>query len=263
MNAIRIKKHIRILTVKAGIFRPLRSLVFWMRGSRYLQCESDFHRRLINAGQLVFDVGANRGQSSEVFLSLGARVIAFEPQMELHGEIRQVCRHNPNLTIEGLGLGAVEETRRFFITAYDQVASLRDDWEGERIGEEVIQVSTLDRQIARHGLPSYCKIDVEGWELPVLQGLSQAIPIISFEYHTSSDEILQATSVLERLSKLGRYYCNFKESSGLDFALSNFISIDQFIADFSRHLSNGLKDGYGDIFCTLDPKLIRMIASHD
>ena len=35
--------------------------------------------------------------------------------------------------------------------------------------------------IASHGLPAYIKIDVEGYELQVLQGLHQPIRALSFE----------------------------------------------------------------------------------
>lgn len=257
MNFMRFKKRVRTLAVKAGIFRPLRNLVFHLRGGSPHRQEVEFHSRFIQKGMLVFDVGANRGQSAEIFLDLGARVIAFEPQKDLHGEIKQACRRSKNLTIVSLGLGAQKETRRFFTTSYDQVASLRDDWEGLRIGETTIELSTLDLQIAKFGLPGFCKIDVEGWEIHVFEGLSQPIPLISFEYHISESETPKALKVLEMVASLGGYYCNLKEPGRCEFSLKDFIPIREFTKKFPCNLDLSYSDGYGDIFCVIDPFCIR------
>ena len=257
MTFLALKKRIRHIAARLGVLRPLRSLVFMMRGVKSLQSDLAWYARLITPGQLVFDVGANRGQSSEIFIQLGARVVAFEPQLDLHSEIRQLCKNSPMLTLEAYGIGDREETRRLYLTEYDQVASLRDDWEGIRLGESDVQISTLDKQIEHYGLPDYCKIDVEGWELKVFEGLNHAIPLISFEYHLSPAEVVCAISVLDRLALLGDYHCNLKKADSEDFTLSNFLPLSQFRALFPESLSPPLTEGYGDIICVLDPSSIR------
>lgn len=228
-----------------------------MRGGSNHNSEIEFHRKFLKKGNLVFDVGANRGQSSEIFLAIGMEVVAFEPQADLHNEIRQVCRNSPNLTIECLGLGAKEERLNFFVADYDQVASLRADWEGQRIGELSIDVSTLDMCIKKYGLPYFCKVDVEGWENEVFKGLSQSIPIISFEYHTSDKEIGEAIKVLERLQILAPYFCNIKRANAQEFSMVVSKPISEFI-DFYPGLVKEFPEGYGDIFCALDPTLINI-----
>lgn len=40
----------------------------------------EFYSQFIHPGDLVFDVGANVGNRTKIFLRLGARVVAFEPQ---------------------------------------------------------------------------------------------------------------------------------------------------------------------------------------
>lgn len=257
MDKLLFKKRVRSLAAKLGILRPLRRLVFRLRGTAASYDERKFLGRFVGPGSLVFDVGANRGQSSENYIALGARVIAFEPQTDLHPEIRQLCNNSPDLTIESCGLGSQVETRRFFITAYDQVASLRDDWEGTRIGETTIEVSTLDIQIGRHGLPDYCKIDVEGWELEVLSGLTKPIPLLSFEYHNSPGEIGKARAVLERIGSLASYHCNIKEPAGSDFLLERFLPLEEFARLFPDGLSPAPQGGYGDVFCAIDVASIR------
>ena len=97
MDKILFRKRVRALAARIGILRPLRAIVFKWRGN-YETREVDFLRRFIGAESLVFDVGANRGQSSENYIKLGARVVAFEPQEDLHPEIRQLCRTVPVLS---------------------------------------------------------------------------------------------------------------------------------------------------------------------
>lgn len=257
MDKIIFRKRVRAVAARLGILRPLRAIVFKLRGGTNGNREVDFLSRFINAESLVFDVGANRGQSSENYIKLGARVVAFEPQEDLHPEIRQLCRKSPRLVIASCGLGSREEVKRFFLTSYDQTASLRDDWEGERIGEKSIHVSTLDHQIAIHGMPSYCKIDVEGWELEVLKGLSRPIKIISFEYHQSAKEIEKAKEVLLRIKELGDYFCNIKQSADDVFLMAEFIPIAVFADMFPGQLNPAPVTGYGDIYCVIDPSLIR------
>jgi FkbM family methyltransferase len=256
MDPLLFRKRVRALAAWLGILRPLRKLVFRLRGDLEDSTELNFLGRFVRPGCLVFDVGANRGQSSEHYIALGALVVAFEPQTDLHPQIRQLCANSRRLTIEACGLGSKEETRKFFLASYDQVASLRDDWEGSRIGETSIQVSTLDRQIARYGAPSYCKIDVEGWELEVLSGLSEPLALLSFEYHNSPAEIEKTYAILRRLELLGTYHYNIKEPGLADFALERFVTISEFQGKFASFLAASKENGYGDIFCALDPSRI-------
>lgn len=261
MSVPGFRRRVRVLAVRLGVVRPLRHMMLLFSRSRRPQEELAFHGRFLRPEQLVFDVGANRGQSAETYLALGTRVVAFEPQQDLHAEIRQMCRRNPRLTIEAVGLGAVAESRQLFSTSYDQAASFRGDWEGERIGTATVEVSTLDDQIARHGAPDYCKIDVEGWELEVLKGLHQAVAIISLEYHVSPSETPRAVEALRRLATLGAYFCNLREATSSDFLLATPLPVEAFADAFPHHLGRGVNDRYGDIFCALDPTAVGSAAA--
>ena len=55
------------------------------------------YRRFIAPGDLVFDIGANRGHMTEAFAALGASVIAFEPQDSCADDIEGMG--NPNITV--------------------------------------------------------------------------------------------------------------------------------------------------------------------
>jgi hypothetical protein len=82
---------------------------------------------------------------------------------------------------------------------------------GVRWEEQVpVTVTTLDVLIAQYGRPAFCKIDVEGAELDVLQGLSQALPALSFEYIPAVIET--ALGCIDRLGQLGQYEYNWRVS---------------------------------------------------
>ena len=63
----------------------------------------------------------------------------------------------------------------------------------------VVPTVTLDSLIAHFGQPAYVKIDVEGFELDVLRGLSSYPPPLSFEFHNADLE--SACTCLDRFTE--------------------------------------------------------------
>ncbi len=163
----------------------------------------------VQRGDLVFDVGANRGDKAAVFVALGARVLAVEPDADTAATLRRRFAAEPRVQVVEAGVGATtgemlfhpspHSTRSTF--AVDRMRQLGD---GHSVGWGTgirVPVTTLDTLIATHGVPRFCKIDVEGYEPEVLRGLSRPIPALSFEFH---GELLDDASVcLEMLARLG------------------------------------------------------------
>ncbi len=53
-----------------------------------------------------------------------------------------------------------------------------------------IETTSLDALIEEFGLPGFCKIDTDGYELNVLAGLSKPIPLLCFEVISVQKELV-------------------------------------------------------------------------
>ncbi len=175
-----------------------------------------FYRGLLSPGDLCFDIGAHVGTRARAMRAAGARVVALEPQEPFAGFLRHTLPHD--ITLIQVAAGPQETVAEMAVsTLHPTVSSLQPDFAttaGATPGfahvvwdkRQRVRVTTLDHLIAAHGIPAYVKIDVEGFELDVLAGLSQPLPLISVEYLPDLPD--QTALVIERLQNLGPYRFN-------------------------------------------------------
>ncbi len=132
----------------------------------------------------------------------------------------------------------------------DRVAAFR------RLGARVIgqhwtrtvevPVTTLDALIARHGVPRFIKIDVEGFEAEVLAGLSTPTPALSFEFTTIQRDV--ACACVARCAAIG--YGAFEASLGESLAFVHGRKLDAGeITDWLMGLPE--RANSGDIYASL------------
>lgn len=144
--------------------------------------------RLLEPGELAYDIGANIGQNASIMaLRLGprGRIFAFEPGTEaLHLLARNLAsweRYDlAPITVvpKGLssrsGVGILHET--FELGGFSLEAQQnRPPGNASKGGSREIDLITLDSYSADAGEIALMKIDVEGHELAVLQGASQLL----------------------------------------------------------------------------------------
>lgn len=191
------------LSIATGLYRPARWLSRSIRPYqlRAFQADIELYRSLLPPNALCFDVGANIGEKSEALLQAGARVVAFEPNPLVLPELRARCDHHKNWTVVEAALGSGAAIATLYARESHGQSSFTQDCGGKVIANYHVPVVTLDSAIECFGLPAYCKIDVEGWELEVLKGLTQSIPLVSFEFHLNDREIRKTISCLERLTQ--------------------------------------------------------------
>ena len=141
-----------------------------------------------------------------------------EPQPRLARLLRLLFRADPGVAVLAALVGAAEGEAELHLNSAnptvatasaDFVAAARDaeGWEGQRWDGTLRRpVTTLDALIARHGLPHFAKLDVEGYEAEALAGLSRPLRGLSFEFTTIQRDV--ARRCLQRLAALGPYRFN-------------------------------------------------------
>ena len=177
---------------------------------------------LVPADGLCFDIGAHVGNRLRCFRAMGARVVALEPQADFARILRALYGRDRQVVILEAAVGAAEgDARLLASTRTPTVSSLHPEWVSRMSATDGfrhvdweagprVPVTTLDALVQAHGRPDFVKIDVEGLELAVLGGLSQALPALSFEYLPAARD--EALACIDRLTVLGDYRYNW--SSG-------------------------------------------------
>jgi FkbM family methyltransferase len=177
-----------------------------------------FYRQFVRPGDLCFDVGAHVGNRLRALAGLGTRVVALEPHPVFLGLLQRWYGGWPGVTVVGQAVGARPGERDLMLSRRaPTVSTLSPEWAARVANtpgfasvhwESTIRVpvTTLDRLIEQHGLPRFCKLDVEGSELEALQGLSVPLPALSFEVVPAAADL--ALGCLDRLTSLGDYEFN-------------------------------------------------------
>lgn len=212
-------------------------------------------RKMIAPGDLVFDVGANVGELTHVFATLGATVVAIEPQRECVGVLKQRFSRCEKVKIVELGVGEQVGALPIYVNnGSHALASFSDRWVTQsRFAEldwnqsETVGMTTLDQLIAEHGRPKFCKIDVEGFELAVLRGLSAKIPYLSFEF--VSEFINEAIQCIEYLASLGSVQFNYSFYTFYRFRSRQWLTAGALIQALSKYSAYYWS---GDIYARFD-----------
>ena len=194
----------------------IRSFRVYYGDKRRAAAMDRLYGSFVRPGDLVFDVGAHVGDRVASFRRLGARVVAVEPQRPMVAALKLLHGRSKSVAIEAVAVGRKSGRARMLINADNPTVSSvspafvdaahgAPGWETQRWSETAdVELTTLDALIAKHGVPAFIKLDVEGFEAEALYGLSQAVRALSFEFTTIQRDV--AIACIERCSAMG-YAC--------------------------------------------------------
>lgn len=221
--------------------------------------KSVFHPKdVLNKNALIFDVGANEGFISDIFLSLGYNVVSVEPDLHNINILKQRFKNEKKITIEPIALGSKEGNEKIFIALNEHaLTTLSTKWKAilenkthrnkdEFIRDEMwVPVSTLNKLIENYGVPYYAKIDAEGFELEILKGLNRTIDLISFEaiLPEFAQETIACIVHLNEINIMYKYNINVDN----EFMSDHFFTTEEVIAKI-----NSLQNVTVEIFCKID-----------
>lgn len=198
------------VAARAGVYRATRNVYHRViRREQFHEGRrrSEWYRQFISPGDLVFDVGAHRGDYAETFHELGARVVAVEANPQL---ARQITRRLPGIAVEAVAVGSREGHAILRLGRDTEHSTVSASWARvmpERwVGEISVPVCPLAKLIDKHGSPAFCKIDVEGYEHEALLALHQPLPLLSFEFQCAAPTV--AIAAARRMGELGSYEFN-------------------------------------------------------
>lgn len=251
------------------IANVLKYTPFYKSYKKYLQGKADkrqllleenlhpirvkFYKQFVKEGDLVFDIGANVGNRVISFLECKARVVAVEPQPECVQTLKE--KFSEKITIENVGLGEKEGELQMHISTDSTVSSFSKEYisstkerfkYSQWVDVITVPITTLDKLIEKHGLPKFCKIDVEGYELQVLHGLNSKVPYLSLEYCVPemSQQLNDCVEYLQRLAPDGKF--NYSIGESMQWALLDWLEPKVFISHLKSEEFK--RSSFGDIY---------------
>jgi FkbM family methyltransferase len=251
--------------VKNNFFRKAKALsnivagkfndISWIRSGterRQIAKQMEFYRENIGQNKFAFDIGANIGTKTDLFSKLGYKVVSVEPQQALADNLKNKFKKNSKVVVERCGVGSKPGEATINIsTKYPGFSSFIKDWQkGTKYDSfdrsEKVKIVTLDELIVKHGLPDFCKIDVEGFEVEVLSGLTKKIPLINFEFHSNDRDLVD--KCLARLSAIGYKKFNFSMFEDCKMTLPEWVGASELWPQIIKLEQSTKSLVWGDIY---------------
>lgn len=265
-----LKSKIQNFLKSVGIYERVKASVaydlYWFFADRSMiqsrNNEVRFYGALLGktpSDLLIFDIGANHGQKTDVFLRLGARIVAIEPdrsnQKILTNKFHRYRLSKKPVEIVGKAVSDTTSVATMWVDAPGSakntlsqkwVQTLRNDDERfgtklEFAGSQEVETTTMEALMDKYGVPFYVKIDVEGHEPSVLRGLKRPVPFLSFEVNLPEflAEGVECVEILGRLTDKGRFNWSPDCEGGL--SLSEWVPCEEFVSILKSRKESSLE----------------------
>jgi len=171
--------RLRFLTRSLGVNKLLAKL---LNQSRYEDRFCTAFEAVIRQGDVVWDIGANVGLYTEVFLQragVDGRVVAFEPTGDCFQVLADKFSSSDRVILKNIAMGAEDGTAAMALEEETLAATHRVVLE-KRVGDEYVEVPIRSAASFVNefpaSFPNVVKIDVEGHEGAVLDGFVKLLP---------------------------------------------------------------------------------------
>ena len=189
--------EIPVLMSRMGVFSRRPRLTWWRVASSTHGCWIGWYERevqealsyLLRPGAVLYDIGANVGFFTLLAARLvgpSGRVVAFEPEPSSVSTLRYHVARNWLDNVIVVDAAASDQ---------EGIAMLSGSGSAGRLGGDAgtpVSTVTIDAYCRRASLPApdVIKLDVEGWEFPVLTGMHETLqttrPVLLIEFHGST-----------------------------------------------------------------------------
>jgi FkbM family methyltransferase len=181
-------------------------------------------RRFLSPGDVFLDVGANFGLYSAVaseILAHSGSIYSFEANPHTYTFLRKTALANrllwlPQHKFLNVAIGPHDGETQFAYTA-EALGGGHIVFDGERTDDKTVttvRMAALDNLLPKDLVVNFCKMDVEGHELGVLQGMTDVIRRSSgirllIEHYTGSEQVTES----------GKAVVDFARSQGLSICI--------------------------------------------
>lgn len=213
---------IRNLTRRLGLNRWVAS---WLGSREY---EDRFGKALVaevRPGDVVWDVGANVGHYTRIFAERSGpagKVFAFEPSRVNYAKLCENTKGLQSVVAHSFGLGQ-RSGKYSFMQGKDDLGATSRVSEGHEGGGIEVEIrrgeEVVDARLASP--PTFIKVDVEGFEWEVLDGLgkilsSPALHGLGIEVHfgiLAERRMARVPTQIGALLKRAGFTCSWPDSS--------------------------------------------------
>ena len=194
--------------------RPLLYKIFSNFRKR-LNHEKLLYIEKIHYGNVVLDVGANKGYYTSLFSILVGRhgeVHSFEPVPESYKELLDLKTELDNVFTNNLAVGQKCGAATINYDPFDSEKATLKDTTSSLPNRHQTQVISIDEYVEKHELSNvdFIKCDVEGFELEVLHGAIKTLkslkPKVSLEITLAENDLKDTMHLLRSAG-----YSNFQK----------------------------------------------------
>jgi len=209
---------------------------------KFLKKEFNFYQTFLIKNKLIFDLGANLGDKSHIFLKFTDKIVLYEPEEDLFERLKFRFRKNNKVVLNNLLISDLVGDVVFYSVvdnkAYSSIINnYKDNFDHlnkSLVIKKIKKSSTLNFEINKHGIPYYIKIDCEGAENSILKNLKYNIEVLSFEANLPLflDQTIEIINYLK--NNFNRCY-NIRKEGEFNFLFKNHLN-SEVIVEYLTYL---------------------------